>query len=62
MGIAAAFALSRVLHSLLFGVPAHDPMVFLTVPVALCAVALIAVWLPAVRATRIDAAGALRNE
>jgi len=61
-GIAAAFALTRALQSLLFGVRAHDPMVFLVVPATLCAVALVAVWLPAVRATRVDPVSALRAE
>jgi putative ABC transport system permease protein len=62
IGIASAFALTRMLQNLLFGIRAHDPVVFLAAPATLCAVALIAVWLPAVRATRVDAARALRSE
>jgi len=61
-GLAVAFAVSRVLLSLLFGVRAHDPLVFTAVPVLLCGVALLAVWLPAIRSTRIDPARALRSE
>jgi ABC-type antimicrobial peptide transport system permease subunit len=62
IGLIAALALSKLIESLLFGVTARDPMVFVAVPVILAAVALIAVWLPAVRATRIDPVDALRSE
>ena len=62
IGLIAAFALSKLIESLLFGVTAQDPMVFAAVPVVLAAVALIAVWLPALRATRIDPIDALRCE
>jgi len=62
IGLMAAFALSKLIESLLFGVTARDPMVFVAVPVVLAAVALIAVWLPALRATRIDPIDALRSE
>jgi predicted permease len=61
-GIAAAFGLSRLIASFLFGVKAWDPTVFTTVPALLTAVALFAVWLPARRATRIDPLDALRYE
>ena len=60
IGLVAAFALSKLIESLLFGVTARDPMVFAAVPVVLAAVALIAVWLPALRAARIDPIDALR--
>jgi putative ABC transport system permease protein len=60
IGIAFALGLSRLIESLLFGVTARDPMVFVAVPVALTVVALAAVWLPALRATRIDPIDALR--
>jgi putative ABC transport system permease protein len=61
-GIAAAFGLTRFIHSFLFGVKATDPVAFVTVPIVLSAVALAAVWLPALRASRVDPAVALRNE
>ncbi len=62
IGLIAALALSKLIESLLFGVTARDPMVFVAVPVVLAVVALIAVWLPALRATRIDPIDALRCE
>ncbi|MBV8732344.1 MAG: FtsX-like permease family protein, partial [Acidobacteriia bacterium] len=62
VGLGAAFGLSRVIASFLFGVKANDPLVFLAVPLSLAAVALLAVWLPARRATAIDPVVALRYE
>jgi putative ABC transport system permease protein len=62
LGLGSAFALSRVLQSLLFGVEARDPVVFVTVPLVLSAVALLAVWIPARRASRVDPLTALRYE
>ncbi len=62
LGVAAAFGLTRLMASLLFGVKTWDPAVFVTVPVILTAVALIAVWLPATRASRLDPMQALRVE
>jgi putative ABC transport system permease protein len=62
IGIGAAFGLTRFLATFLFGVHTWDPLVFVIVPFALSAVALIAVWLPARRATRIDPLTALRYE
>ncbi|MCU1384703.1 MAG: hypothetical protein JWL71_3400 [Acidobacteria bacterium] len=62
MGMASAFALSRLIETLLFGVTARDPAVFVAVPAVLTGVALLAVWPPAMRATRIDPIEALRCE
>jgi ABC-type antimicrobial peptide transport system permease subunit len=47
---------------MLFGVKAWDPLVLSTVPIVLIAVALVAVWLPALRASRVDPIHALRYE
>jgi putative ABC transport system permease protein len=60
IGIAAAFGLTRFIESFLFGVKALDPAVFVTVPILLTCVALVAVWVPARRASRVDPAEALR--
>ena len=60
IGIAAAFGLTRFLASFLYGVKSWDPLVFVTVPVILSAVALVAVWFPATRASRLDPQQALR--
>jgi putative ABC transport system permease protein len=62
VGVGAAFGLTRLIASLLFGVKSWDPIVFVTVPVVLAAVALLAVWLPATRASRLDPMAALRVE
>ncbi|MGA2050280.1 MAG: ABC transporter permease [Terracidiphilus sp.] len=60
LGIGAAFGLTRLIASFLFGVKYWDPVVFVTVPVILSAVALLAVWLPATRASSLDPMQALR--
>jgi putative ABC transport system permease protein len=62
LGIGAAFGLTRFIASFLFGVKSWDPLVFVTVPVILTAVALVAVWLPATRASKLDPMQALRVE
>jgi putative ABC transport system permease protein len=62
IGIAAAFGLTRLIASFLFGVKPYDPIVFVTVPVILSAVALFAVWLPATRASKLDPMESLRVE
>jgi len=59
--MAVAFALSRSLSSLLYGVEATDPLTFALVPIILCAVALIASYLPARRAAAVDPAMGLRG-
>ncbi len=62
VGLAGALALTRVLESMLFGVDAHDPGVFGSVPLILVAVAAVAVLIPAVRAMRVDPVRSLAAE
>ncbi len=62
IGVGAAFALTRLIASFLFGVKPYDPVVFVIVPVVLSAVALFAVWLPATRASKLDPMESLRVE
>jgi putative ABC transport system permease protein len=62
LGVAAAFALTRLLANLLFGVSATDAATFLAVLPVLAGVAMLATWLPARKAVRIDPLQALREE
>jgi ABC-type antimicrobial peptide transport system permease subunit len=62
VGIAGALALTRLLQAFLFGITATDPATFTAVPVALLAAALLASWLPARRAAKVDPIVALRTE
>jgi putative ABC transport system permease protein len=62
IGLAGAFAVTRVLQAFLFGVTATDPLVFSTVTLLLLAVGLAAAWIPARRAARIEPWVALRAE
>jgi len=62
IGIVLALGLARFISSFLFGVKTWDPIVFVAVPILLSAVALFAVWLPALRVSRIDPLEALRHE
>lgn len=62
IGIGGAFWLTKFLTGFLFGVKTWDPAAFILTPIFLGAVALLAVWLPARRATRVDPISALRFE
>jgi putative ABC transport system permease protein len=62
IGIAGALALTRAVESLLFGITATDPLSFGTVTVLLVASALLACYIPARRASRVDPLAALRAE
>ena len=58
----AAFALARLLGSLLYGVPAGDPVLFVAVPVLMAAVAFLAAWIPARRASFVNPVRALKAD
>ena len=62
MGLAGAFALTRTLRAMLFQTSPVDPLIFGTVVVLLASVGLLASWLPARRATKVDPVEALRAE
>ena len=61
-GLVGALALGHALRSMLFGVGAHDPVVFVTVPLVLASVAGVAIVVPALRATSVDPLDALSPE
>lgn len=62
VGLGAAFLLSRLMQSLLYQVRPSDPVTFVAVPVILLAVALVASYVPALRATRVSPLIALRSQ
>jgi putative ABC transport system permease protein len=59
VGLASAFALTRVIGNLLYGVTATDPATFVAIPILLLFIALLACYLPARRAARLDPIKAL---
>ncbi|MGH9834363.1 MAG: ABC transporter permease [Blastocatellia bacterium] len=62
LGVGAAFALTRLIEKLIFGVSSTDPLTFVVIPLLLAGVALLACWIPARRATRVDPLVALKCE
>ena len=62
VGFVGVFGLSHLLQSLLFGIGAHDTTTIIGVSAILAVVALLACWVPARRATRVDPVIALRTE
>ncbi|HEX4945374.1 MAG TPA: ABC transporter permease [Blastocatellia bacterium] len=62
LGVAGAIAMARLIDAFLYGVRSYDPMTFVIVAVGMVMVALLACWIPARRATKVDPMIALRQE
>jgi putative ABC transport system permease protein len=61
-GLSVSLALTRLIREFLFGVSATDPLTFFLISLLLIAVSLVACWIPARRATKLDPMVALRTE
>jgi putative ABC transport system permease protein len=61
IGLVAALALTRLMSTLLYNIGAHDPATFLIAPLLFLAIALLASYLPARRATKVDPMEAMRG-
>jgi ABC-type antimicrobial peptide transport system permease subunit len=62
LGLIAAFAITRILSSLLYGISATDPLTFIVVSLILSSVALVSIFIPARRALKVDPIIALRYD
>jgi ABC-type antimicrobial peptide transport system permease subunit len=62
IGLPTAFFLSRVMASLLFGVTTRDPLTFTALPILIVAVTMLACYLPARRAARVDPVAAIKQD
>jgi ABC-type antimicrobial peptide transport system permease subunit len=62
IGLLGSFALTRLISKLLFGVAPTDPLTFASVSAILLGIGVLASWIPARRATRIDPIAALRSD
>jgi ABC-type antimicrobial peptide transport system permease subunit len=62
LGLVSALVVTRFIQSLLFNIAATDPLTFVLIPLLLLAVAFLAVYLPALKATRVDPVVVLRAE
>jgi ABC-type antimicrobial peptide transport system permease subunit len=60
LGVVGAFFAARVIQGLLFGVEPHDPITLIGVAVVMAAIGIVACWIPALRAARIDPAITMR--
>jgi predicted permease len=61
LGVAGAFFATRVIRGLLFGIVPHDPVTFIGVAVTMAVIGIVACWIPALRAARVDPAIAMRS-
>jgi ABC-type antimicrobial peptide transport system permease subunit len=61
VGVAGAFFTARIIQGLLFGVAPNDPATFIGVAVLMAGIGIVACWIPAVRAARIDPAITMRS-